>query len=374
MKIAFLCNQFPPAKDGVGDYTYQLARALLGHGISVHVICTGQPKSSPGITLHPISGEWGPKSISTVLDILIQIKADWLCIQYVPYGFHRRGLPFFLPKLVRVVRQTGIQVSVTFHEVQVRLQGLQGTILGILQRLIARNLCQMADRCFTSIEFYRDLLSPFRKDIYVLPIGSNIIRATLSEADRQNLRQKLFPDTDWVVSTFGRRDLASLHLALEQLTAAGHSIGLLVCGQTEQDNYPDYAYPRYYTGYLPAAEIGAFLQCSDLFVLPDYVDAKGQGGSCNKSGSLAAAYAAGLPVIGIFGDMNSALLLHQENIWMTENTSAANLSVSIRHILQNASLQEYLRHGSRQLYQQRLHWEKISTKYLYLLQHAGPVF
>jgi glycosyltransferase involved in cell wall biosynthesis len=41
MRIAFLCEQYPPIIwDGVGVYTHDIAHALARRGHEVHVLCT----------------------------------------------------------------------------------------------------------------------------------------------------------------------------------------------------------------------------------------------------------------------------------------------------------------------------------------------
>lgn len=366
MTIALLCNQYPPARDGVGDYTAQLASALIGQGIAVHVIYREAPGIQPVTTAsqHPIKGEWGSASKAQVLKIVERIKPDWVSIQYVPYGFDSRGLPFFLPELVRAIRHTGVLVSVMFHEVHVRIKGVKGRLLGVLQRQIAKELCREADRCFTSIEYYRNLLAPFRKDIRLLPVGSNIPAQAILPEQRAQLRRELFPEIDCIISTFGQRDLTALFQAVSDLEAAGHKLGLLICGHTMHPPVNIGFVKAQFTGYLPAPEISKYLQCSDLFVLPDYVSPRGEGGSCNKSGSLAAAYAVGLPVIGTLGDMNSSLLQHRKNIWLAGNASAATLGVAIREVLLQPALQVQLRRGSRQLHQQHLNWDHIAANFI----------
>lgn len=376
MTIILLCNQFPPARDGVGDYTFQLAQAFAAEGIRVHVIFNSPSNLTPlpAIRLHQITGPWGKKSTAQIVQLAEQIRPDWIGLQYVPYGFHPLGLPFFLPKMLTALRQTGSRVWITFHEVQVRRQGLKGNLFGILQGKIAKALCQNADCCFTSIEFYKNLLSAYRREVQVLPVGSNIPIAAFPEEERLRMRQQFFHDKIIIISTFGRRDVTALQQAVEQLNAAGFEIGLLVCGATNADIVSNNMAHTRYTGYLPAPEIGRFLQCSDLFVLPDSVSAGGEGGSCNKSGSLAAAFAAGLPVIGTSGDMNNALLQHRQNIWLASDGTAGSLFVAIRELLRNAAMQERLRNGSHKLYLKHLNWELIAAKHLHYLKHASPFF
>ena len=359
--IALLSNRFPPILDGVGDYTARLAAALARCGAEVHVICREQSDTEhwPGVTAHPVLAEWGPRATVPVLDVLERIRADWVLLQYVPYSFHSLGIPLALPRLLRAVRSAGMRTGVMFHEVHIRPQGIKGRIISGLQRHIARQLCAGSEVVLTSIPFYRHLLQPFCADVQVLPIGSNIEIEPLPEAERQRLRRQLFPDKSVVVATFGRRDMSALTAAVEIL----EHVGFLAIGGGQPTFLVSKTWKVYATGHLPAAAVGVLLQCADLFVLPDPVTPFGAGGTSLKSGSLAAALAAGLPVIGVRGDMTEPPLRHGENIWLVDRPDAECLRAAIQLLLDDPDLRERLRQNGHALYHERLTWPVIAAAY-----------
>ncbi len=366
MTLVLLCNRFPPAVDGVGDYTFHLGIALARLGWTIHIICKKQEIQSPpeGISVHPIVRTWDRKNLNSVLTLIRRLRPDWVSVQYVPSGFQRRGLPFLLPAFFRQLYKSKIRSSITFHEVHVRLQGWKGWLLGSLQRRIARRMCRFADTCVTSIDFYRDLLAPFHRDIRLIPVGANIPRTPLAAGEREALRERLLPGCSFIISTFGRRDLGALLNAVAQWgqTDTG-KIGLLACGALPPDKpLPEMPWVHY-TGYLPAEKIGAYLQCSDLFALPDFVSERGEGGTCTKSGSLAAAYASGLPVIGVKGDMTNPLLQHGENIWLIAGPNPDSWSKAILELLHNRPKMESLRQAGIRLMEEHLNWDRIAGQY-----------
>lgn len=114
-------------------------------------------------------------------------------------------------------------------------------------------------------------------------------------------------------------------------------------------------------------ELGARLQCADLFVLPDPVTPDGEGGTSLKSGSLAAAFAAGLPVVGVRGDMNREPLRHGENILLAENGDSKTLHVAILRLKNDSVLREKLRVNGQALYQEHLRWEVIAGQFLKIM-------
>jgi len=373
--IVMICNRIPPAIDGVGDYTYRLAIALAKAGHSVHLICREQETAQhpAGIQVHPVVKKWRAAASGTLSRLIREIQPDWVGLHYVPYAFHPFGLPCALPGLLRGIRQAGIPVWVTFHEVHIRLKGFRDSLIGFAQRRIACNLCRTADKCITSIEFYRQLLEPFHSDLQVIPVGANIEPGNLPDADRRRLRQQLFPGMDYVVSTFGNRNHAALIQCIENLNAHGIKAGLLIVGFNAGKNDPADRPWMVHTGYLPGEKVGHYLQCSDLFVLPDYVGPNSEGGTCTKSGSLAAAFATGLPVIGIRGDMNNALLRHGENIWLAASGSPHDLGAAISTLLANKSLHDRLKAGGNALFAGHLSWQAVSRAYEQFFHRTHPI-
>jgi glycosyltransferase involved in cell wall biosynthesis len=371
--IILISNRVPPAVDGVGDYTLRLARAFASAGHAVHIICKVQEVASApeGITVHPIVQIWDRSAARPLIRLIMAIQPDWVGLQYVPNAFQKCGLPLALPGLLRQISQTGVPVWVTFHEVHVRLHGWSGRLVGGLQRRVARALCHLAKVCVTSIGFYQQLLAPYHANIHLIPIGSNIEPGAVAAPQREALRQRLFPGLPYVVSTFGIRRHKNLLAALQRARAAGLRAGLLVCGHVaEKDIRHDLPWVHY-TGYLPAEAVCMHLQCSDLFVLPDFVGLNGEGGTCTKSGSLAAAYAAGLPVVGMRGDMNNHLLRPGQNIALCANDQPETVARIISDLLRDAGQRQNLATGGKRLFSEHLSWPRLTEAYLSFLQKRG---
>lgn len=365
----FITNQFPPVADGIGDYTFYLAQALMDKRYEAHVLCRPQPSyaAKEGLAIHTIPGEWQDISPKWLLDQLHKIRPDWVVLQYNPYGFHPLGIPGFLPTMLRRTRTSGARVAIVFHEVHIRPKGIKGKVIHLMQRRIARALCRQAHAVVTSIPFYAQLLAPFHADVKIIPIGANFLPGKRGVARPSPSRQTIFPQTPFVLSTFGDRDQTSLLGAVEQLNRNGFPVGLLVCGKNRREEQRDSPYVQY-TGWLPAQEIIARLRDSDLFVLPDYCSPQGEGGTCLKSGSLAAAFAAGLPVVGIKGDMTSAPLAHGKNIWLLPKNTPEEIAAAVQRISSDEMLQRTLREGAAKLFEEALSWDVIAAQFRHCLQ------
>lgn len=127
MKIAFIVSSAELGRDGVGDYSRALAEELSGMGHEVYLValndrCIGavmeeeQPSGVRSVrTLRlPESMPWEER-IAIAASRLDAFQPIWVSLQFVPYGFHRKGLIFgFARRLRRLV--AGRKLHVMFHE------------------------------------------------------------------------------------------------------------------------------------------------------------------------------------------------------------------------------------------------------------------
>jgi hypothetical protein len=94
----------------------------------------------------------------------------------------------------------------------------------------------------------------------------------------------------------------------------------------------------------------------------DYVSPKGEGGTCSKSGSLAAAFAAGLPIFATKGDMTNQLLLNQSNVIWLEGHRKINADLIRSHLNHLNRLKFITNTENNVFYMQFLSWNIIAKK------------
>ncbi len=357
MRLLLLSAHLPPAIDGVGDYSAYLAAALYRQGVQVTLGCGRQERYTPplGVDLWPGALEQARTRAGQWIEDLRARRCDWLVLQYVPYAFGRRGLPFFLFSLLAKVRRAGIRVAIFFHEVHIRPE--ENRLLSVGQQWIARRLCRQADRVFTSIPYYQQMLAALGAQAEILPVGANMECTRPTSQERARMRAQYFPGKRFIVGTFGRRPLR----AVSEAIAALPDTAFLIVGASTVSTLPC---PMYSTGYLPATDLCRWLCCSDVFVLPDPVTSEGKGGTSLKSGSLAAAFAAALPVIGVRGDLTAPPLAHGENLWLLDDAGRAGWQTALSHLRRHTTLTEHLAQGGYRLYRQHLQWEVLAKNFL----------
>jgi hypothetical protein len=190
MKILFLCTGFELGKDGVGDYTRRIAAELIRRNYTVGVIAMNdkyvaekfesvefaQDVKMPVMRLPAIWSE--EQRIAETQKFVSNFNPDWLSLQFVIYGFHKKGLPFRLGKqLSRLGNKT--KWHIMFHELWVGEElgvSIKTNILGYLQRRIILDLINVIKPAVisTSIPLYQLMLHQQHVESTLLPLFSNI--------------------------------------------------------------------------------------------------------------------------------------------------------------------------------------------------------
>ena len=344
MRLIFICNNYPPVVDGVGDYTSLLAHELYHRGHEVHVICKKDARivahTGSGVNVWPIVENWTPGGCKNVFAIIASLQPDCVLLQYVPYGFNKWGVPLLLPVVIsRINRQC--RVILTVHEPYIRLQWWPAKtfVIGQLQRIIMQLLGKAADSVITSIDRYEKLIGKYiKKPIAIIPVPSNIIPVNVDADELVLLKNTIAPGGEKIIATFGIRDHALLIEVIKSIVAKNTHVKVLVTGTvTNKQVYEPVKQWVHVTGYLPAANIYRYLKVSDIFFLPDPIKNGNEGGASNKSGSLAAAFAADLPFVGTRGDMNNQLLQVAPYVYL-ETADATILSNRLIELLQRTPL------------------------------------
>ncbi|WP_372722650.1 glycosyltransferase [Novipirellula sp.] len=199
LKIVFLCGSLEPGRDGVGDYTRRLAAECIRQGCdaSILAICDREEarftpdqweiEESQSDDDTPVrckrwrrNHNWAWKT-KRLAEILSDESPDVVSIQFVPYSFNPRGVPFqFLRCLSKCRELGGFQWHVMFHELWIGPQKnrpLSGWIISRLQRAIVRQL-QFCNIVHTHVPRYKESLEGLGIRANPLSLFSNIPRTT----------------------------------------------------------------------------------------------------------------------------------------------------------------------------------------------------
>jgi len=188
MKILFLCSSLERGKDGVGDYVRQLAGQLAGRGHVVALASTNDaaenlndPEADEAVSVLRLSAHLPWRERTRRLRSFIEnFEPDCLSLQFVPFGFHRKGLPVFLPRRLQDI-SAGRPWHIMFHELWTGITASspwQHKVAGFVQRGIAKDLVRRLRpvAVHTSNPLYVELLRRADISADTLPLFGNIER------------------------------------------------------------------------------------------------------------------------------------------------------------------------------------------------------
>jgi len=148
MKIAIICGGLEPGHDGVGDYTRKLAGAVSKQGHTITAIAindkliksTVQYQEDIDGSIVEIaripSSENENNRFNVLKGILLKFNPDWISLQFVPYSFHAKGLPYRLFNSLKAMKLP-YKWHFMFHELWIDdPENKKQYVVKLLQKLI----------------------------------------------------------------------------------------------------------------------------------------------------------------------------------------------------------------------------------------------
>ncbi len=185
MKILFFTGGIEPGKDGVGDYTRRIAEHLIGCGIQARIVALYDPfiqdmqfEYHGDIAVNRMGKRTGSVQRKQVLsDLAANWKPDWCSLQFVPYGYHRKGLCFNLVNWLSHFRKC--QWHFFFHETWIgsaEEHSLKERMFGLLQKRVVKRLLReyQPTRIDTHIKAYQNSIRRLGFEVDILPLFCNI--------------------------------------------------------------------------------------------------------------------------------------------------------------------------------------------------------
>lgn len=216
--VLFLAPGIQPASGGVADYCRLLVGALSGDGIECHLASWsesgGTLLTEPAprtIFLHQPGSSSVASKAARLREYLNDHNIEWVSLQFVNFGFGKRGL---IPGLASALAPAlqGKRLHLFLHELWVRDHhglNLRHRLLGAWQR---RQLLQLvrvlkAEEVWTSIDFYARQLAREGVHASTVPIFGNI-PVSSARADEWILQRlgRGSRDEYWFVGLFGTID------------------------------------------------------------------------------------------------------------------------------------------------------------------------
>jgi glycosyltransferase involved in cell wall biosynthesis len=389
MKIGLITGEYPPQQGGVGDFTRELARALITAGHEAQVITRGGKYDADsllqedGITVRRAISAWSISCWGQIAGITDSDRLDVLNIQYEPAAYAMQVGVNFLPS-AWVRRRLKLPIVTTFHDLLVPYLFPKA---GPLRWKVVEYLVRHSDAVIvTNGEDHARLAGLQRptSNLHVVPIGSNIDPSSAGEFDRaiERARWGIQPD-EQILGYFGFLNLSKGGSELMQAlkTLSDHSVParlLLIGGRTGSSDPTNAEYAAQVerlvdalgvkrrviaTGYLEPREVSRALLTCDVIVLP-YV-----AGASLRRGSLLAAIAHGRAIVTTEPRYPIAGLRHEESVLYVRPNDPQELAEAVKRVLQNAALRTRLQTGvsdAAQLYT----WDRIAAQTIEVFERA----
>ena len=368
--------------DGVGDYTFSLAKELVQRGKDISVICAQKDSIN---TLHkqpfrvaPVVKDWNHAKTGRLLKKLIKAnKPDLIIWQYVPHSFNPYGIPRKVPKWVKIC-SSHAPTFVFFHEVRIKInpRNYKSILLGIPMAWISRKVLKAAHATATSNPGYQQLLDPQKTRI--IPVPSNFNLKPLAPLQKDQIKVKLGLEGKFIIGTFGqgvRGQQTLIHsfvdFARQKPQAHLHLIGGIRKEQKiEIENLAETLGLRSkitFSGYLSADEIRDHLGILDIYCMLEPSHSKTTWtGTSTRSGTFAAALQAGLPVIGVEGELNNKEL--KEVIILLPKLEQKLLTEALFSLEEDEARIRSQQEKSLKYAKEVLNWDQTTTQYLHWIE------
>ncbi|AMR34079.1 hypothetical protein A0256_22835 [Mucilaginibacter sp. PAMC 26640] len=200
LSIVFICSSLQPGKDGVGDYTRRLSAALIKAGHSCAIVSLNdrdatvdieESQQAEGINIPVLRLPAFLEMKQRMARAKAWISAfdpQWISLQFVPFGYHPKGLKIGLGVLLSSLNNTA-NWHVMFHELWVGMADEESPKLklwGRGQRVLIRSLLKKLQPKMvnTQTHLYQQLLGKMDVEAAYLPLFANIPVVAATRANR----------------------------------------------------------------------------------------------------------------------------------------------------------------------------------------------
>lgn len=385
MNIGLITGEYPPMQGGVGDFTRELAHALVELGHVAYIITSANIASSTEdstIKIEAIVSGWNSSCWRVIAHAAQRLELDLLNIQYEPAAYAMQWGINVYPWWYR--RQDHhVPVVTTFHDLLVPYLFPKA---GRLRWKIVEFLARHSNAIIVTNEEDRLKLtsalgsathdeSPNSR-MFDIPIGSNINPAPTENLDRERERVRWGADKDdWLIAYFGFLNMSkggqTLMQAISILTEQAAPARLLLIGGRTGSSDPSNT--RYaaevddaiaslgiadrvrHTGFVDARQVSAAMVAADVLVLP-YAD-----GLSFRRGSLMAALAHGKAIVSTRPQVELPQVIDGRNCLLVEPHNAQAVAAAIQRVMRDADLRARLEAGALELSRQ-FTWDKIAAQ------------
>ncbi|MCS6975601.1 MAG: glycosyltransferase family 4 protein [Gemmatales bacterium] len=356
-----ITGEYPPQCGGVGDYTAQLAQALVEAGETVTVWCPAGigDQNSGRVRVRAELGRMGWSDFRRMDQLLdAEPRPRRLVVQWVPHAFGRRAVNWPFCRWVRSRARRGDELSVMIHEAFLDYSGsLKKRLAAFVQRLMMRELLAEANAAWVSTAAWLPLVRPYaRPDLTVewLPVPSNV-QVFCDQETTMSLRQTLAPDGQPIVGhfgTYGGHTAELLRQSLFHLCKRRQDVTVLLLGRQgevfrQRLVQEGIVEPRriHAPGRLEAGPLSIHLAACDVMMQP-YC-----GGISTRNGSLMACLSHGRPVVASRGSLTEPEWEAWQAVELTDEHDLEAMAEAICRLLNDPGRRQDLAQQAQAVYE-----------------------
>ena len=295
-------------------------------------------------------------------------QGDWVLLQYTALSWSRRGFPFGVLTVLRVLRRRGVRCAIVFHDASA-FPGdrMRDRLRRAVQNWMLRRLFARAARSILTVSpSTLDWLPPDTRRAAFIPIGANIPACQNSRRFDVNRT----PKTVAVFSVTGGDARASevKDIALAA-RAAGARVGpvrlevfgrgALEAGELLGRALDGSGVELRLRGVIPAEEIARTMASADASLCV-------RGLTTSHRGTSIAGIACAVPVVG-YGQPGSDPAIDAAGVRLAPWHSPEALAEALVEVLTDAGLWQQLHERSLQAHPRYFSWDAVADGYLKLL-------
>ena len=379
--IIIITNNFPPIIDGVGDYSYNLFTHLKREtDYSAFIICSNKQKIKEYIQkenledqVFPIVEKWNIADFIRIVRKIKSMKSKNVILQYVPYSFSKKGIPFSIICLYIILWLRGIKISTFFHEIAVNRvnQPIHLKLLSFTQRSIAWCIAFLSHKKLTNSIFHQAYLKPFKST--VIPVGTNMVSEEFAPAENVSIENNSIS----IFSFSNRINKAIVEGVSKYQHISQKNISWTIAGSAPESrlqwlksNLPinQNGFCINIVGTIETNVLQNIVENIQLILHAEPEATEGVGGISTKNGSIISAMALGKCIVGSKGlQTDTNYFKHLENVFLVSTNNSNEWFDALTTLVNSPSLVTKLSQESYNTYKTFFKWNIITEKYLNVL-------
>jgi glycosyltransferase involved in cell wall biosynthesis len=357
--------------------------ALLGRrdeptdGIADYCAWLGGAAAQLGYEFETVRVAWAERGWREALAELQENAAawrgHWVLLQYTTLSWSRRGFPWQAPRVLSVLRKSGVHCGVVFHDFwPLAGKGVIGRVREYCHLEVLKRLHAQADRAIFTVPVEKiSWLPPQHEKAVFIPVGANCPEPPAAA------RVKTGEDRTVVVygvtgGAYIKPEVADIGFAMKHASQTAGRLRLVVVGRGSKK--AEAALRQEFSGTNIAVEALGLMSPEDMSRTLASMDVQlfVRGQISSRRGSAIAGIACSLPIVCYAGPETGWPVTEAGIVGVPPGDREA-LSVALERVLADDELRASLAERSRRAHEQYFSWRVIAAQFADALRDPGGV-